>query len=73
MSKYYKATFSKTEWEDDTCRVSKDGSTFRLTMGEVEILFDILVQPYKNATVINTLVEEIWDEVYDEGRMLSDE
>lgn len=51
MSKYYKPTFSKTEWEDDTCRVSKDGSTFRLTIGEAEILFDILVQSYKNATV----------------------
>lgn len=73
MSKYYKATFEKTEWENDTCRVSKDGSTFRLTIGEAEILFDILMQSYKNATVINTLAEEMWSEIYDDGRVLSDE
>ena len=73
MSKYYRATFEKTEWENDICRVSKDGSTFRITIGEAEILFDILMQTYKNATVMDTLLEDIWAEVYDDGRVLSDE
>ena len=61
--------FNKTEWENDTCRSSVDGSQVRLTTQEADAIYTMLgKRPEEIPVALKDFMEEMWDEFYDAGR-----
>ena len=61
--------FNETEWENNTCRTSKDGSQIRLTTQEADHIYRLLGKYHKELPAeLKSFMEEMWDEFYDGGR-----
>ena len=64
--------FNKTEWKDDTCRASEDGSQVRITTAEADAIYRHIGKCFSKKKDIPpdiaSFMEDMWDEFYDAGR-----